>query len=330
MEANNANQPIVTVIVPVYRSEAYFERCCKNLFGQTLQSIEYLFIIDGPSPKTESIIASQLLAFPNRKEQVRIIFHDSNFGTSYSRQEGHEQAKGEYLYHCDSDDWLEPTALEELYNIACQDNSDLVFADYVRHYETSGQNVTYSSSYVLRGEINTIDGTLCNKLIRRELITAYQLKFPSNINWGEDLCMSVLLQVVAKKISYIPKTIYHYCLHSNSLTTSVELVKYLQLVSCPIYIDNELKRLGRSEQYQKLILRLKFESKEYFLIHPKLRNVSKWLSIYPECHPYIWKFTSVPFYLKLVSWLAVNNIGFLANLLLLCREKIHQLRGVYR
>ena len=327
MDLNNAPHPKVSVIVPVYRSEAYLERCCRSLFSQTLNDLECLFVLDGPSMVSEKIISETVVDYPRRQDQVRIIRHEKNLGTSYSRQEAHELATGEYLYHCDSDDWLEPEALQIVYDKAQEEMADLVFFDYIRHYEDSAAEVLYSSAQVQKGVINTIDGTLCNKLIRHKLVSDNTLSFPEGINWGEDLCMSVMLQVLAKKIVYIPQVFYHYYLHQNSFTTAVNREKYMQLIACPAYVEQQLLDHHLAEKYASLIMQMKFEVKEYFLIHPHLRDISQWLAIYPESHRYIWDFSSVPIYLKCVSWLAAHHMTFVANTLLICREYYHRLRS---
>jgi len=320
------NKPKISVIVPVYHSERYLERCCRSLFSQTLDDFECLFILDGPSPEAERIISEVQSEYDSRRIDVHIIRHAENKGISYSRQEGHDNARGEYLFHCDSDDWLESDALTQTYELACKEKADLVFFDYIRHYESNGKSIVYSSGYVENGAISTMDGTLCNKLIRRELISSNAIRFPNGINWGEDLCMSVLSQIVAKKIAYLAQIFYHYCMHSNSFTTAPTKDKYLQLLACPQFIEKELQERQLTDRYSSMLLQMKFEVKEYLLIHPALRDIQQWIVTYPECHPFIWHFPSVPIYLKGVSWLAANHLSWFANVLLSCRDLIHRLR----
>lgn len=320
------HHPKVSVIIPIYHSEPYLERCCRSLFSQTLDSLEYLFIIDGPSDTAEKLIIDASVEYPHRKDQIRVIHHSQNLGTSQSRQKGHDLSTGEFLYHCDSDDWLESEALGVLYTEAQETSADLVFFDYKRHYEDHGQEALYSSSYILKNEINTIDGTLCNKLIRKSLIDEHTLRFPQGINWGEDLCMSVLCQIFAEKIAYIPRVLYHYCMRQQSYTGQISRDKYMQLVTCPRYIETELEKRGVAEDYSLLVLRMKFEVKEYFLINCYLRDISFWKTLYPECHEYIFQYPSVPRYLKCISWLILHHLSWSAQFLLFLRDHINQIR----
>lgn len=326
MDLNNVLYPKVSVIVPVYHSEAYLDRCCRSLFSQTIDAIEYLFILDGPSKTAEQIISDVLASYPQRQEWVSIHKHATTRGISCSRQEGHELVNGEYIYHCDSDDWLEVDALRIVYETASKNKADLVFFDYVRHYEATGKEARYSSSHVEHGNISTMDGTLHNILIRRQFVSSQGLTFPQGINWGEDLCMSVLLQILTTKIAYVPQVLYHYNMHDSSFTSDVNEEKYRQLVACPQYVEQELSRLQLSDRYAPLLLQMKYEVKEYYLIHPKLRNVRRWCSLYPECHSAIWRYASVPFYLKCLSWLAVHHMQKLVEILLLCRDWVNRYR----
>lgn len=327
MDLSNKATPLISVIVPIYHSEAYLERCCKSIFGQTYDALEILLIVDGPSEEAEKIISRVLEEYTHRKNQVRLILHNENKGISYCRQEGFDLSLGEYLYYCDSDDWLELDAFDVLCRTASEQQADLVYFDYIRHYDHGNKAAVYSSSSFDHGIVNTADGTLQNKLIHRELIADNAIRFPIGINWGEDLCVSILLQIMATRISYVPKVFYHYYIHEGSITTDVTFEKYEQLVACPRFIEKELRQRGKLNDYAMMVLQHKFESKVYYLIHPKIRNLSRWLSIYPECHSHIWHFSGIPFYLKSVSWMVIHRMPTMALCCLRLRDLYHHLRN---
>ncbi len=327
MGLSNTDAPLISVIVPIYHSEAYLGRCLKSIFEQTYCALEILLILDGYSSKAEKIISQVLDNYPCRKNQIRLIRHGENKGICYCRQEGHELSTGEYIYHCDSDDWLELDAFEVLCCKAREQQADLVYFDYVRHYEHGGRDAVYSSSRVSNGIVDMVDGTLQNKLIRRQFIVCHSIRFPDGINWGEDLFMSILLHVMAVKVSYCPQVFYHYNIHKGSVTTEVTLEKYEQLVACPSLLEKELRRREKLDVYTMLIMRLKFESKVYYLIHPKIRDLSRWLSVYPECHPYISHFSEIPFYLKCVSWMTIHRMQPAVLFCLFLRDLYHKIRN---
>lgn len=316
----------VSVIVPIYRSEPYLERCCRSLFEQTLEEIEYLFILDGKSIEAEDIIRQTVEDCPQRKGDVRIVAHEKNLGISCCRQEGHELATGKYIFHCDSDDWMEREALQLLVETAEAEEADIVFFDYTRHYGV--KEVCYRSACVLQGEIPTLDAPLHNKLIRADLIRRNNLRFPEGINWGEDLCMSVLCQIMAEKIAYLPQAFYHRNMHLQSFTSQANKEKYMQLVACPQYIEAELQKRNLTGRFASLLMQMKFEVKEYFLIQQQMRDIKQWKVLYPECHAYIWQLVGVPFYLKFVSYLITHSLGGVADVLLTCRDEINRLRRI--
>ena len=102
-------QPKVSVVIPVYGVEKYIERCARSLFEQTMQEgIEYIFVDDCSPDRSIEILEKVLKEYPHREPQVKIIQHSKNQGIFYTRNTGVENATGEYIIHCDSDDWVEP------------------------------------------------------------------------------------------------------------------------------------------------------------------------------------------------------------------------------
>ena len=102
--------PKVSVIVPIYKAEAYLNKCVDSLLVQTLKDFELLLIDDG-SPDNSGEICDR---YAQKDSRVR-VFHKENGGVSSARQCGIDNAYGEYTIHTDPDDWVESTMLEELY-----------------------------------------------------------------------------------------------------------------------------------------------------------------------------------------------------------------------
>ena len=100
--------PKVSVIIPVYNVEKYIERCARSLLEQSLKDIEYIFVDDCSPDNSITMLENILKEYPERQPLVKILFHEPNRGLAYTRQEGVDAAKGEYIIHCDSDDWVEP------------------------------------------------------------------------------------------------------------------------------------------------------------------------------------------------------------------------------
>ena len=123
--------PKVSIIVPVYKAEAYLHRCVDSILAQTFTDFELLLIDDG-SPDRSGEICDE---YAQKDSRIRVI-HKENGGVSSARQRGLDEAVGEYTIHVDSDDWVEPNMLEELYKKAKQDDADIVICDYFNNIGT--------------------------------------------------------------------------------------------------------------------------------------------------------------------------------------------------
>jgi glycosyltransferase involved in cell wall biosynthesis len=204
------------VIVPVYKAEAYLHRCVDSLLAQTMSEFELLLIDDG-SPDGSGAICDEYVAKDSR---VR-VFHKSNGGVSSARQCGVDNARGEYIIHADPDDWVEPAMLEELYAKAVSENADVVICDYFAEHP----NETYYSRQqpskndaltVLRGFFAHLHGACWNKLVRREAILRYNVRFDTRLSYCEDTYYHSTLLVNPVRIAYLPKAFYHYDQRMNT------------------------------------------------------------------------------------------------------------------
>lgn len=96
----------VSIIIPIYGVELFIERCAISLFEQTLDDIEYIFVDDCTMDKSVQILQGIIAKYPQRKDNVFIIRHERNKGLASARKTGLKFVHGEYVAHCDSDDWL--------------------------------------------------------------------------------------------------------------------------------------------------------------------------------------------------------------------------------
>ncbi len=111
--------PEISVIVPVYRAEAFLRKCTDSILNQTFRDLELLLIDDG-SPDHSGELCDQIA-----KEDPRVrVLHKDNGGVSSARNLGMTMADGKYFAFADSDDWLPPDALETLYTALTQAGAD--------------------------------------------------------------------------------------------------------------------------------------------------------------------------------------------------------------
>lgn len=215
------SQPKVSIIIPVYNAEAYIERCATSLFEQTLDELEYIFIDDCTPDRSIEVMENTLARYPERREQVNIIRHAQNQGVSQSRQDGLDAATGEYVIHCDPDDWVELDMYESLYREAQRKNADMVICDFFENTQRKeryiSQNITSTSSEDILNALlsQQLHGACWNKLIRRVCFDEYNISFPNDIIRWEDLYVICSLTLNDLNIVYEPKAYYHYDLYSN-------------------------------------------------------------------------------------------------------------------
>lgn len=220
--------PKVSVIIPVYGVEKYIERCARSLFEQTLADMEFIFIDDCTPDRSIEILKlicdEYRLRFAEENKSVRIVKMPSNNGQAAVRRHGIQLATGDYIIHCDSDDWVEVSAYEKMYIKAVTESCDIVICDYFlsdgidkreRIYLPciAYNNKDYYWSKLLRGEAST---SVWTKLIKRELYNNNSLVFPKCNMW-EDYVLTVQLVRLAKKIGYVDDCLYYYYFNPNSI-----------------------------------------------------------------------------------------------------------------
>lgn len=215
------NMPKVSIIIPVYGVEKYIERCARSLFEQTLDDIEYLFIDDCTPDKSVEILKRVLEEYPHRKSQVVIHRMEQNSGQAKVREWGMQNATGEYVIHCDSDDWVDIHMYEEMYNKAIEEDADVVVCDYVVTNGTSVIKTINACHAKSPGQLiekclfQRDPWSICNKLFKRNAY--YNIEYPKGA-MGEDMAITIQLLWNCKTLSYINKPYYQYFYNSESIT----------------------------------------------------------------------------------------------------------------
>lgn len=230
----------VSIVVPVYNVEKYLPDCINSLINQTLHDIEIILVDDG-SPDNCPQICDE---YSSRDNRIKVI-HKKNAGVSAARNDGLAVASGEYIIFCDSDDWMDVSGLEKLYNKAVESNSDIIIGDvymsresgnkYVKFYENEFD--TMDKQFISELIKADIYRTYCplppkegvafgyggpwNKIVRRELLLDNQIKFDLRVKGVfDDILYTAHILSNATKISYIQKPVYFYRILSNSITHS--------------------------------------------------------------------------------------------------------------
>ncbi len=207
--------PKVSVIVPVYNVEKYLEKCINSLIKQTLQDIEIIFIDDGSTDNSKKIIDKYML---NYSERIKYLYKE-NGGLSSARNYGIPYAKGEYIAFLDSDDYIEPTMYEEMYNVAKKENSDMVECDFIWEYPDKQK---YDCGQIYNDKKEALEKARVvawNKLIKREILEKEKIEFPFGLRY-EDVEFFYKLVPSLNKISFVKKFFIHYVQRNNSIVNT--------------------------------------------------------------------------------------------------------------
>lgn len=219
----------VSVIVPVYRAEAYIARCARSILGQTYPHTQFIFVDDG-SPDGSVEILNELIdkEFPGKKERI-LVLRGENGGALKARLDGLARAEGDYILFVDADDWLEPDAVGSLAAEAEESGADIVFYDFWKEYPSRSKldrerdyTAATRKEYMKGLYTYRAYGYLWNKFTRRSLFDGV---FAPKYNMHEDIILSNQLLFKASSIVHLPKPLYHYWRSNPASLTRVALKK---------------------------------------------------------------------------------------------------------
>ena len=288
--------PKISVIIPVYRVESFVERCTTSLFSQTLDDIEFIFIDDCTPDNSMSIIRNQIERYRSRIEKynwsVRLEKMSVNSGQAVVRRYGISLATGDYIIHCDSDDWVNSDMYKIMYDEAITKKSDVVICDYQTVDNINNVLKVYSGC-IHTDKTNFLEDcfcgqsswSLCNKLFRKNLYDNIEL-YPKS-SCGEDMVLTIQLLFSANLISYINIPFYNYYSNPDSITRSITrdiiLKRFNDSVANLLLLDAFLSKRIDFKNYVNQIVYLKYKQK--CLLRPFLQDASLyalWKNTFPE------------------------------------------------
>ncbi len=206
------NTPLISIIVPVYKTEKQLPRCIESILGQTVSNLELILIDDG-SPDNCGKICDE---YARRDSRVKVI-HQVNKGLSNARNAGLEVARGELIGFVDSDDYIEPDMYEYLYQLICRDDASMAQCNICED-EGFRPDRVIEQPYALIRSIDLFQLAdwvqVWSKLYKRELLT--DVRFKPALSFGED---EVFVFELAKKnfsVALGSEAKYHYCCSSNA------------------------------------------------------------------------------------------------------------------
>ena len=236
------NKPLVSIIVPVYNVQAYLDRCIQSLLNQTLKEIE-IILVDDDSPDNCPQICD---SYAKKDYRIKVI-HKKNEGLGLARNSGLELATGEYIAFVDSDDYVDLTMYENLYNTAKRYELDTVFSNFKIQNNNKIHIIQQQKEFKIFRDTEIINDLLLNMIatdvsVKKErlinmsvwraiysknIISQYNIKFESErLFISEDIIFHIDYCSHAKAIGLVPHAYYYYTVNINSLTKKIRTDRF--------------------------------------------------------------------------------------------------------
>lgn len=233
------NNPIVSVIIPVYKVENYIRECIKSIIEQDIKDCIQLILVDDCGGDNSFYIAQKYAEEVERRNRVfKFIRHDKNKGAGAARNTGIINSDCKYIMFVDSDDTIPPNAISTLYDNMINNPCDILDSFAISYDETGNplsNPILGNSKTLAEDEIWEIGEKWSPvpwaKLIRTEFLLNNKLFFKENIN-SEDLHLSVKVALANPKIRILPAVTYNYIQRENSVVHTVgarHVMSYLEI-----------------------------------------------------------------------------------------------------
>lgn len=251
--------PLVSIIMPVYNSESFLRESIDSILGQTYWNIELICVNDGSKDKSADILHQYELADPRV-----VVIDKENSGAGKTRNLGMKYANGSYMCFVDSDDFLEPYAIERLVDVAEENMTDVVIFKMDQYDNVSGEftpsNWAVSRPHILPRKVfypASIDnfykhlvGFTVNKLYRSSFLLKLDLEFPS-IGAHEDMPFTYIALSAAEKAYYLDETLYHYRRSREGSLSDTTSKRYVYMFDALAHLEKGLKDRCLWNNYQR-------------------------------------------------------------------------------
>ena len=253
--------PLISIILPVYNVEVYLRQCLDSIFAQTYQNIEVVIVDDGSTDASYAICQAYA--------DVR-LFRQANAGVSAARNKALQEAKGEWVFFADPDDWLESNTIQDLYESAVHNHVKMSISGYTTVYEDSSrENVRQGLSLIpqrqiLEGIIDiSLSGTLWNKLFHKDILQG--VTFDENAKRGGDGLFCIMATMNCEQAVYVPKSLYNYRERAGSIMT--------------VFSENSLKALYSQQRVIDIVpANIKTMAKSRYVVRATMLILSAYQS----------------------------------------------------
>lgn len=256
------SDPLISIIVPVYRVEPYLRRCLDSIVNQTYTNLEIILVDDGSPDNCPQICDEYAL-----KDRRIVVVHKENGGLSDARNAGLDICKGEYISFVDSDDWVVNNYIEAFVEIIRNEGEyDFIAAN---HFKCNGNqnNLDYvSKDKIILSKQNAISNyceltimpCAWNKVYKAAFLKENKLSFKKGLLF-EDQLWGIQCASKAVKIRIIPQILYYYNVRQESIMNSSKISIENRVESWSIILQESIKILDNTE--------ISHKKKNLFLLH---------------------------------------------------------------
>lgn len=287
--------PKVSVLVPVYGVEKWIEHCARSLFEQTLEDVEFIFVNDCTKDRSIEVLRSVAKDYPTRN--IHIIEHEKNAGVLAAIQTAMDNAKGDYWIFCDSDDFVESTYCEKLYNAAKSTGADIAACNIREEWGSWACDRKFKyDKMTLWDELHTLDinsavhQALWNKLINARIYKEHNIEWWYDVKSCDDYFYYLRVVSFANFTTIVPESLYHYNkINGASITHNLSLAAYQSRLRGIHYLEQFYKDNNLQTDASELINYLKVRCRMGLFFVATKEAVQCFKENFKESNSYIWK-----------------------------------------
>ena len=245
--------PVISIVMPNYNAEKYIKQTITSILNQTFTDFELLVVDDGSTDHSRDIVQELM----NQDSRITLITQANDGAPGKARNEGFRMSKGEVVVFFDSDDMMEPTYLETMYNKLQSEDLDLVIAN-INFYDVFKKTyVTNEMSWFFNNEPHELTDLFriaplpINKMYRKSFLERTNVTYMTKI-FNQDMGFFISNLFYFPKFAVINEVLCTYMIRENSITTG-EKTRKRHIESLKVYdqVLAEWKKTGSSDYFRK-------------------------------------------------------------------------------